>query len=576
MNAFQAPLPVSLPGRRRLLALLLVVMIATAGLPGLAATAGGASTASGGGGSSAVSDLPTQAGSFQLGTVRILGIPTLIVASPALQGGGTGPDASQRARVIEGNLSLLYRNPMLCSPGETLAENFAGLFLSSGARAVCRQDPLGLGGPPEALEVAVVPQPDGLALLEARLKGRDGPVPLLTVTFEDARLYGTSPEQLALRWGPLLQARLRLARRLLAPGEILHRWRRVGLVELGLGLLLTAVLVLWRGSRRWVVGASSAAAEPSGPRQILRRRLGDALSVLLLACAFAVLVMMAGVATFAVPGEVPLALDLFLQPLAMVVKLLVVGAGALILQVVSRALMSQWAGRLDLPPDRRARRLQRSRSLRLMTVRLINLAALAIGGFWVLVGLPGVQQLSSSVVLASGALLGALAIVFQGLLRDFAAGLVVLVDDRYAIGDTVDLGGFSGEVVDLGVLSTQLRCSDQRVVTVPNSRCEPVVNRTKLRSGAELTLPLAATGLDLPRALAAIGEEARAFADDPRWQKHLLQSPVVRGVSEVNANGVNVSLVIATVAGQQGAAKRALLGRIVERLGREGIALATA
>jgi hypothetical protein len=33
--------------------------------------------------------------------------------------------------------------------------------------------------------------------------------------------------------------------------------------------------------------------------------------------------------------------------------------------------------------------------------------------------------------------------------------------------------------------------------------------------------------------------------------------------------------VITTIAGQQGAAKRALLGRIVERLGREGIALAS-
>ncbi|HYP04111.1 MAG TPA: hypothetical protein VER57_06125 [Cyanobium sp.] len=45
--------------------------------------------------------------------------------------------------------------------------------------------------------------------------------------------------------------------------------------------------------------------------------------------------------------------------------------------------------------------------------------------------------------------------------------------------------------------------TDQRVVTVPKSRCELVLNLTKLRSGAELKLPLASTGLDLSRALAA-------------------------------------------------------------------------
>jgi small conductance mechanosensitive channel len=155
--------------------------------------------------------------------------------------------------------------------------------------------------------------------------------------------------------------------------------------------------------------------------------------------------------------------------------------------------------------------------------------------------------------------------VFQGLLRDFAAGLVVLFDDRYAIGDNVDLGGFSGEVVDLGVLSAELRAPDQRVVTVPNSRCEPVVNRTKLCSGA---------GLDLPRALAVVRREAMAFAANSAWQPLLLRPPEVRGVSEITVDAVWLSVLVTTVAGRHGAAQRALLGRLVERLGAEGLALA--
>jgi small-conductance mechanosensitive channel len=152
---------------------------------------------------------------------------------------------------------------------------------------------------------------------------------------------------------------------------------------------------------------------------------------------------------------------------------------------------------------------------------------------------------------------------------------VVLFDDRYAIGDSVELGGLPGEVVDIGLLSTELRGTDQRVVTVPNSRCEPVVNLTKLRSGAELKLPLASTGLDLPRALAALGEETASFAADPRWAALLLEPPQVRGVSEVRTDGVWVSVLLATRAGRQGMVRRALLARLVERLGREGIPLAS-
>jgi small conductance mechanosensitive channel len=173
----------------------------------------------------------------------------------------------------------------------------------------------------------------------------------------------------------------------------------------------------------------------------------------------------------------------------------------------------------------------------------------------------------------SGALLGALAIVFQGLLRDFAAGLVVLFDDRYAIGDSVDLGGFSG-LVDLGVLSTELRGADSRVMTVPNSGCEPVANHTKLCSGAELRLPLASGGLDLPHVLEVVRQEVTAFAADSDWQPLLLQPPQLRGVSEVTVDAVWLSVLLTTLAGRHNAARRELLVRLVERLGREGIALA--
>jgi small conductance mechanosensitive channel len=113
------------------------------------------------------------------------------------------------------------------------------------------------------------------------------------------------------------------------------------------------------------------------------------------------------------------------------------------------------------------------------------------------------------------------------------------------------------------------------VVTLRHLLCLAVVNHTKLRSGAELKLPLAPAGLDLPHALEVVRQEAAAFAADPAWQPVLLAPPQVQGVSEVKADGVWLSVLLATRAGRQGAARRELLGRLVDRLGREGIALAS-
>lgn len=125
--------------------------------------------------------------------MRILGIPVITVASPAVQQAG-GPTARQRAEVIEGNLELLDRGQELCSQGEAIGELFLDSFyLRSGERA-CDTNQLGLLGAAEALQVQ-------------------------TVTSE-AGLHGTTPERLAERWRALLERRLHFARHLLEPGVL--------------------------------------------------------------------------------------------------------------------------------------------------------------------------------------------------------------------------------------------------------------------------------------------------------------------------------------------------------------------
>jgi small conductance mechanosensitive channel len=148
-----------------------------------------------------------------------------------------------------------------------------------------------------------------------------------------------------------------------------------------------------------------------------------------------------------------------------------------------------------------------------------------------------------------------LAFVFQGLLRDFFAGLVVLLED-------------------VGVLVTSLRCLDQRVVVIPNSRCDRLVNHTRIRSGVEVLIPLPPANPQLNKPMELVNQEVQAFAADPEWQALLLAQPDVRGVKRVTPIAVELTVVLINHVGDQWAAERALLGRIVQRLEREGVPLA--
>jgi small conductance mechanosensitive channel len=126
----------------------------------------------------------------------------------------------------------------------------------------------------------------------------------------------------------------------------------------------------------------------------------------------------------------------------------------------------------------------------------------------------------------------------------------------------------------LGLLSTELRCLDQRAATIPNSGCAEVVNHTKLRSGVVVDLLLSHHCGDPRRVLEVIRAELAAFAADPAWQGCLLEAPEVRGITAADPRGLTVEVLLVTRAGAQGPAGRAMRLRLLERLRQEAIPLA--
>jgi small conductance mechanosensitive channel len=523
------------------------------------------------------SDLPLTAGSFQVAPVHILGVPVLTVASPEVAKGAHVVTAQQRARVIEGNLARLYAPQQLCSRGEALAETFLDVgFLRSGDVA-CQSDASAMANASEAIEIRVRGSAPGPIELVAMVQGRQEPWPLLTVTSEDAVWNGTSQAALAKRWQQRLERRLRYARSLLHPHQLAERAKRVLAMEAVLLVTLLLCLGLWRRSRRSMRQLDRNPPAVLADRPRLRGLVSHGvqnISRALLLLAALLIVLSIGVAELAVPGQLPVALDLLLQPGGLLLKLIALWGLTALSRAVLAMLLSQWAGNIDVPDERRARRTQRYRSLQRVLGRLVDLVAILLGVVWILSDIPGVQELSTAAVVAGGALLGALAIVFQGLLRDFVAGLVVIFDDRYAIGDNVDIHGFSGTVTDVGLLSTELRCVDQRVVVLQNSSFDQVVNHTKLRSGFDLRVPLSPGLTQLEPALQVIRQVCERFAENPQWAAGLLEPPVLRGIDEITPQQIVVSVLLTTAAGEQWRLKRSLLQQLLSALQQAGIPLA--
>jgi small conductance mechanosensitive channel len=116
--------------------------------------------------------------------------------------------------------------------------------------------------------------------------------------------------------------------------------------------------------------------------------------------------------------------------------------------------------------ERAATRTAADANARLLAARLIYGAILALGLVWVL-GLLGMDQ--ASILATFGAIGLALSLAVQDILKSFFAGLYLLFERPFLIGDEIQVKEHVGRVEHVGFRATSIRTQDNVLVLVPNA-----------------------------------------------------------------------------------------------------------
>ena len=84
-----------------------------------------------------------------------------------------------------------------------------------------------------------------------------------------------------------------------------------------------------------------------------------------------------------------------------------------------------------------------------------------------------------SPLFASAGIIGvALGFGAQSLVKDFLAGIFIIAENQYRVGDVVDIMGAVGKVERVGTRSTVVRDTDGNVHYIPNGTIQQVINKT--------------------------------------------------------------------------------------------------
>jgi small conductance mechanosensitive channel len=160
----------------------------------------------------------------------------------------------------------------------------------------------------------------------------------------------------------------------------------------------------------------------------------------------------------------------------------------------------------------------------------------------------------------------------QSLVKDFLAGIFMLVEDQYGVGDIIDAGVATGTVEAITLRITRLRDVEGTVWHVPNGAIARVGNHSQQWARALLDVEVA-YGSDIERVEALIKSVADGLWRDAAWRGRILDEPEVWGVERVEPEVVAVRLVVKTRPAAQFPVVRELRRRLVDAFVDAGIAL---
>lgn len=83
---------------------------------------------------------------------------------------------------------------------------------------------------------------------------------------------------------------------------------------------------------------------------------------------------------------------------------------------------------------------------------------------------------TTSIIASIGVFAAVIGLAFQDILKDLLAGISIIFDNKFAVGDIVEINGFSGTVIQLGLRTTKIKSFTGEIKSIGNSSFNEVIN----------------------------------------------------------------------------------------------------
>lgn len=152
-----------------------------------------------------------------------------------------------------------------------------------------------------------------------------------------------------------------------------------------------------------------------------------------------------------------------------------------------------------------------------------------------LIGIDTTTLLASAGILSIAITFGA-----KELVSDILSGLFIIFEGEFRVGDVIQVGSFSGTVMEIGIRTTKINDGSGNVVIIRNSQVSNVTNMTKESSYASVDMDIE-YGESLERVESILQDE---FPNIRRRLPAIEDGPFYKGVVSLADNSVTIRVVV--------------------------------
>ncbi|MBM7452727.1 small conductance mechanosensitive channel [Acholeplasma morum] len=130
----------------------------------------------------------------------------------------------------------------------------------------------------------------------------------------------------------------------------------------------------------------------------------------------------------------------------------------------------------------------------------------------------------------------------QKFINDLIAGFFIIFEHHFDVGDKIEVGGFKGEVTDIGLKTTRIKNWKGEIKILANGQINELINFSKNPSVAEVYFTIAYEE-DAQKVIDLLTKELKTFMS--RFPQ-IIEDPQVLGVTNLNTSGIDLRVIAKT------------------------------